>query len=125
MKISRHGIWAAGVERVAAADPLKGEPKALESAVFFNRLKGVVGAGGEKTAAVPHKRAENCLINPYEKQYHPLHSSFYLGVVQFCSGISERSAGKFFISLLIYSAFGYEFRKEMKNLQSASSGSAR
>ena len=48
-----------------------------------------------------------------------------LDFVQFCCGISERIAGKFFIFPLINSAFGYEFRGKMKNLQSASSGSAR
>ncbi len=40
-------------------------------------------------------------------------------------GISERIAGPFFLFLLINSAFGYEFRKKRKKLQSASSGSAR
>ncbi len=48
-----------------------------------------------------------------------------LDFVQFCDGISERIAGPFFLFLLINSAFGYEFRKKRKKLQSASSGSAR
>src|ERR1700684_3172863 len=48
-----------------------------------------------------------------------------LDFVQFCDGISERIAGPFFLFLLINSAFGYEFRKKRKKLQSAASGSAR
>jgi hypothetical protein len=48
-----------------------------------------------------------------------------LDFVQFCGGISERTAGKFFIFPLINNAFGYEFREEIKKLQSASSRSAR
>ena len=48
-----------------------------------------------------------------------------LDFVQFCGGISERAAGKFVISLLMNSAFGYALRKEITNLQSSSSESAR
>ncbi len=74
-----------------------------------------------------HKRIQ--LRDQHKRLVTHLESHFYLYVkfdfVQFCDGISERIAGPFFLFLLINSAFGYEFRKKRKKLQSASSGSAR
>jgi len=49
----------------------------------------------------------------------------YLDFVHFLPASPQRTAGKFFSSSLINSAFGYEFREELKNLQSASYRSAR
>ena len=60
-----------------------------------------------------------------QKYARNLLESHKLDFVQFCDGISERIAGPFFLFLLINSAFGYEFRKKRKKLQSTSSGSAR
>lgn len=52
------------MERMAAADPFDGEPNPLCYAVFFYGLDAIFGAGREETAAVPHKRADCCLIEP-------------------------------------------------------------
>ena len=47
---SRHGVIAAGVERVAPGYPPGPQPAPFEEAVFVDCLAGVPGAGGHITA---------------------------------------------------------------------------
>ena len=61
----RHGIVAAGMERMAAQQPPDSVVTALDTAVVFNGGNGVLGAAGIKTAMISHQRANKIAVTLY------------------------------------------------------------
>ena len=53
---------------VAAENSSDGKPTPFKGPMFFDRLQGVFGAGGEKATAVAHEGADGGLIEADEEE---------------------------------------------------------
>ena len=75
---SRNGVISTFMERIAAEDALERQPAALEGAIFFNGLQGVLGAGGDIVAAAGPVGRNGPLLKPdqgFQNMLHGLSSS--------------------------------------------------
>jgi hypothetical protein len=61
------------VERVTAQDSFNGKPRTLNSSVFFQCLKRVLGAGGDKPTARRSKRRYLLSIKANKRYKKPFH----------------------------------------------------
>jgi hypothetical protein len=58
---------------MAPADPFEGEPKPFESPIFLHSLDPILGASGEKSAAVAHEGAQGRLVESNEEERRSFH----------------------------------------------------
>src|SRR5690606_30296223 len=70
---SRHGIEAAGMERMAAQNPAHGQERTMQYAVALHGIYGVLGTGRDETAGWALPRRNGSLIKAYDGDENSLH----------------------------------------------------
>src|SRR5271170_3452381 len=90
-RCGRHGIKAARVPRMAAAEALRCEPAALEDAKAQYRIQGVLRAGWIKAAARAQQRAHGPLVHTdqeCDEGAHRAATSFHSASRLACSALA-------------------------------------